>query len=372
MSRESESWSRRVRAVRLSVVLGALLAGTLVSPGTARAQRTPDPDVPYDQYADRQYIFANIPNTETRTWFEAQLAPRFSFWQGLRRAYDTVLAPERAWQRGTALSFTMLTRIRMTTETSAPVRTPSYMPKLTLQLFRMRRGSAGLDSASLANQPLVTYTVDGTVGHYSNGQDGCLFEHQQQVRAPVEHCEDIPGIPTTPLRVNRRDGSFSMHYLEAGLFRRATRMNPNIEMVNPQVGTDGYWSIGGRLRYHVPERWVGGGMSPQLRDVYGAWRVNFLGDRVWRRQRGVWGLGPGHVRLEGFVELLPGVSDEVPPVRFAVEVSRAYYERSGWGSFLRYYYGQDYYNLGFLTKLSVVQLGALIDQDRLPNLKFFP
>jgi len=113
-------------------------------------------------------------------------------------------------------------------------------------------------------------------------------------------------------------------------------------------------------------------MSPELRDAYGGWRVSLQADHVRRLSKGIWGLGPGHVRLEGFVELLPGVTDEVPPVRFAAEISRAYYQRSGWGSFLRYYYGQDYYNLGFLTTLSVVQLGAMIDQDRLPNLRFFP
>src|SRR5215208_79869 len=125
MSAQSDLQMRRVRAPRRWVSRGALLVGLFILPEAARGQRIPDPDVPYDQYAERQYIFANIPNRDTHTWFEAQLAPRFNFWQGLRQAYDTVLAPRRTWHHGTALTFTMLTRLRMTTETSAPVRTPS-------------------------------------------------------------------------------------------------------------------------------------------------------------------------------------------------------------------------------------------------------
>jgi len=49
-----------------------------------------------------------------------------------------------------------------------------------------------------------------------------------------------------------------------------------------------------------------------------------------------------------------------------VEASRVYYERSGWGWYGRLYTGQDYYNLGFLTRMNVAQLGVTLDSERLP------
>ena len=360
-----------VPSAKRCTVVGVMcvMACALIVPTRVPGQAVPGFRMQFDQHFDRQYLFANKPNGETRTIFEAQLAPQLSIWNNLNASYDNALGKPRAWHRGSGLRFTMLTRLRMTTESSSPVRTPSYMPKLTYQLFMVRRASESVTKESLDAHGVTSLAADLTVGHYSNGQDGCLFANQRRA-ANRKDCEMDPSVPAAPLTTNRRDGSFSMHYLEAGVYKRAISLNTTtLEPAEAGVASDGYWSAGIRTRYHVPERWLGGGMSQELRDVYGGWRINATADKVWWRDKGFHGLGPGHLRLEAFVEALPGMSDAVPPVRFSVELSRSYYKHDGWGSFIRYYYGQDYYNLGFLTQLSVVQFGAMIDRDRLPSFR---
>jgi hypothetical protein len=64
---------------------------------------------------------------------------------------------------------------------------------------------------------------------------------------------------------------------------------------------------------------------------------------------------------------IPGHPDEVPPVRVSVEAARTMDKRGGWGVFARVYTGQDDYNLGFLTRITVLQLGATISQERMPS-----
>ena len=60
-----------------------------------------------------------------------------------------------------------MVKIRMfINETSSPVRTPSYMPKVTGQLFFFK----------LRQTRVHLWSILGTVGHHSNGQAGCLFE----------------------------------------------------------------------------------------------------------------------------------------------------------------------------------------------------
>jgi hypothetical protein len=45
-------------------------------------------------------------------------------------------------------------------------------------------------------------------------------------------------------------------------------------------------------------------------------------------------------------------------------------KKSGWGVFVRAYSGQDDYNLGFLTNLRVLQVGATASGERMPYFRF--
>src|SRR4030095_3269960 len=96
-------------------------------------------------------------------------------------------------------------RLRMFDSRSAPVRTPSYMPKGTFSGLMFRReptvGTRGSRVGLWAGQI--------TVGHHSNGQDGCLFTTDVLVN------EDCVG-PADLQQINRINGSFSTNYVRIG------------------------------------------------------------------------------------------------------------------------------------------------------------
>lgn len=354
------------RSAFLATGVVLLLAWVTARGGQAQEPEEIDVDQPLIHHLERSNIFLNIPNGKTHTAYEAQLAPSFAFRQSLPRANARVFdSPQRA-HFATSLTFTMLVRLRQTTESSSPVRTPSYMPKLTFQLFRVKRADAAPVTEIRAGSAVSMLTTQLTVGHYSNGQDGCLFENQEKVD---DDCVTVGGGPPTVLQVNRRDGSFSTNYIQVGQYFRRMLLNPDLpteDLSAPAVRSS---SIGIAARLHRPLSGIPSGMTKELRDLYGTTQVMAVAERLERKQRGIFGLGPGQMRIEAFAEYLVGGPDEVPPVRLSVEIARTYDRKGGWGAFARYYYGQDYYNLGFLTTLSVLQFGLIVDQERLPTFK---
>ncbi|MFN2398813.1 MAG: hypothetical protein ABR543_09290 [Gemmatimonadaceae bacterium] len=334
--------------------------------GLAQEPEEIDVDQPLIHHLERSNIFLNIPNGKTHTAYEAQLAPSFAFRQSLPRANARVFDSEQRAHLATSLTFTMLVRLRQTTESSSPVRTPSYMPKLTFQLFRVKRADAAPVTEVRAGSAVNMHTTQLTVGHYSNGQDGCLFQHQQKIG---DDCVEVVNDPPSGPLLNRKDGSFSTNYIQIGQYFRRMSLNPDLPTEDLSVAAVRASSIGIAARLHKPLSGIPSGMTKELRDLYGTTQVMAVAERLERKQRGIFGLGPGQMRLEAFAEYLVGGPDEVPPVRLSVEISRTYDRKGGWGGFARYYYGQDYYNLGFLTTLSVLQIGLIVDQEHLPTFK---
>lgn len=345
---------------------------TLCAATRVSAQQADSLSLPHPEFMERSYIFKNIPDGKTGEWFQGFLALHLPLRQNLQAAYDQVMPDPWHSHSTVAAFFSMMVDLRMTKENSAPVRTPSYMPKLTFTYFnakaRARLDSpvttardsirrATIRSVRLWTVPFVPY------GHYSNGQDGCLFTFQKEIN---EVCTDTS---TTPhgLTVNRRDGSFSSHYMQLGVFYRRIQLDDAAPMEAGGFASKSYWSLGGQLRAYHPYYGLGGGMAPELRRLYGPGRLRLLANRVVQTNR--W-LGPGQFRLEGFVEALLDTRDpSVDPVRVSLEVARTMDKRSGWGVFARGYSGQDDYNLGFLTNLRVLQVGATTSTERMPSFR---
>lgn len=153
---------------------------------------------------ERNTFSQPMPNAKVGSWFEGFLAVHLPLVDSYTRSLDS------AWQRsqrrhGNAVVVSMLVNLRMTRESSAPVRTPSYMPRI--------RYVHGVTTRN--NWRVRQWLFDGTLGHYSNGQDGCLYEGQAG-----DNCQFPAPVAERDLRTNRRDGSFSSHYLEAGVTRR--------------------------------------------------------------------------------------------------------------------------------------------------------
>lgn len=322
------------------------------------AQQTDSLSQSYPEFLERHYLFKNVPDDRTAEWFEGLLALHIPLRQNLQAAYDAVLIGDQAAHGTVAWYFSMVTNLRMTKESSAPVRTPSYMPKLTVTYFNVKRRESWTLPDSLPRSvrmwafPFVPY------GHYSNGQDGCLYADQDLANDCAE-----PITIQSPREANRRDGSFSSHYMQLGAFYRRFALDQSLHMGSRPVARS-YWSLGGQVRAYQPYYWLGGGMSEELREVYGPTRVRGLWNSVSQRNGRLF--GPGLLRYEAWIEGIFGAAPQVDPVRISLEVARTMDRRSGWGVFARGYHGQDDYNLGFLTNITVLQVGVTQSAERMP------
>ena len=195
----------------------ALLAALLLIAIPAAAQDTPfvsDSGTRPLVRPDGTYVFQHIPHSDLV--FEGQIAPRIIILDSIGRATTRVLRSDKAPIWGYQVSTTPMVRLRMFDETSNPVRTPSYMPKATIELARFHNLSPATDKDDPKFKgPIEMWLVDAIpFGHHSNGQDGCLFV--EEARNAEGDCVEV--VPTDVKTVNKKDGSFSTNYIEAIVF----------------------------------------------------------------------------------------------------------------------------------------------------------
>ena len=197
-----------MRVLRIAAVFSMLAASLHAqdSPVIAPANSRPQLET------DGTYVFQHLPHSDII--FEGQIAPRIIITDSIGTAARDVLANESksaVW--GWQASATPMVRLRMFDQTSNPVRTPSYMPKGTVQVARFKNLSRATDpdSSAFNEGPIAMWLVDAIpFGHHSNGQDGCLF--MDHARDADGECVAVPGFPHD---VNKKDGSFSTNYIEA-------------------------------------------------------------------------------------------------------------------------------------------------------------
>ncbi|MCK5855851.1 MAG: hypothetical protein KAG64_00070 [Bacteroidales bacterium] len=106
-------------------------------------------------------------------WFEANLIPNFNIRATKNSRFLGVLTPQII--------------IRMYQEESFPVRTPSYIPQLTLYYLMSNKGRAN------------SFSLFGRIAHHSNGQDGDFYLDNGSI--------------------NTKNGSFSTNYFELGFVK---------------------------------------------------------------------------------------------------------------------------------------------------------
>ena len=342
-----------------------LAAAVVVVAGPLRAQQTggvpESPDVPaipaarppYAEGLDRSYVFVTAPGDKVHTWYEATLAPSYVMFDNLQRTLDVGDGGGRRYALRFAL--TMNINVRQTTETSAPVRTPSYNPKALVTWTRGVR----------TGQSIRTLSATATFAHYSNGQDGCLYEGQ--VGADCHWTGAVPARPT----VNRRDGSFSSHYLQAdGAWRRLS-LSGDVELTEPRLQVVRQDVVRLTTRAYSPLSGIGGGMVGELSQAYGPTRIRLTVERDQFLSTRRWWRGHGHQRLLAWGEYIAGGSVlRVLRWRGAAEWGVTDYTRAGAGQFVRLCYGQDDYYLGFTQNLGLVlHLGLSFDPERLPTIR---
>jgi hypothetical protein len=315
------------------------------------------PDERVSLRPDGSYIFQH---TDGGLVFEAQVAPDVRIVDSFARALPRVLQPDRPRVFAYSAYGTFLLRVRMFDEDSNPVRTPSYMPKGTVQLAWMRNLST-VDPvkrrSTFIEGPVEMWLVHAIpFGHHSNGQNGCLFTDEARVAG---ECVPVSPGPPGPRVVNTENGSFSTNYVRAGLnYRRLYPRGDDPADIRPLTRRE--WGVGGAVELH-PTGYVGGSISDELRPLYGATRLRGTADVVagnWRAPVPLLKrVTCGRAWTEATIEYIHGAASAVDPVTVSAEAACMPAGWGGSGVFVRYYRGQDYYNAAFLEHIQRVQVG---------------
>ena len=325
-------------------VTSALIA-VVFSAALATAQDVDNRTSPV--FLERSYIFHRFPSDDLL--FEGHIAPHLFFRQGLYQdageIYDAPNYATHSW----SLSFTPLVRLRMFSTRSNPVRTPSFMPKFTLQFFW-----ASLTDPSLRlDSPIRIVALNAIPwGHHSNGQEGCLYS--DQTMDANGNCIDGVLPPGTRRTTNKINGSFSTNYFRVWVAYRHLRVDDNLianQMCTFSLGYEGN-----------PREFGPGSISDEQRALYPTQRIYSVVETSWRTFQQKWFAGRTSGAVQ--VEYLRQVAPHLSPWTFTAELSHSITRIGGWGLFLRYYRGMDYYNLGFLDNTRYTHLGLVFDATR--------
>jgi len=240
--------------------------------------------------------------------FEANLIPNFYIRKSKNSRLMGVFTPQII--------------LRMYDERSYPVRTPSYIPQITVYYMLTEFASS---------QNLSLY---GRYAHHSNGQDGDFFLDNGEV--------------------NLLSGDFSTNYIETGFIKTHfnTRFNAHqffktsIEIHPQSWGSDELEGIYSRYRWHnavsifkLPAK--------ETRSTKNNADISLKGEATW---------------MFGNVNDLNSISAE----RLNLSLTFYYHPKflEDIGLFVQYYHGSDYYNIYFEHRLDVLRFGLMTEKLR--------
>ncbi len=314
--------------------------------------------------------------------FEAHIQPNLVIYQHLSDELVQVRFPS---SRAAASEFLFspsfsaspAVRLRMLHGPSDPVRTPSYMPRLDFQGFWFKNAATPVLDSKVRNDAthrLGMFSVRGTVGHHSNGQEGCLFAEDTLVD---DACVPPEGGRQTG-SINEQNGDFSTSYWLVGVRHRWMWLDTSTdEQCCGQTihRTVGQLTVGGEFESH-PVGFLGrAGISSELRALYGGHRLRAsfaYGHKGSWLTRVINLVLPSHRQLHWNFESVrtsfTKIANVAPGVRaygWHTELLTVPGRYGQWGFLIGYYRGQDYYNLGFRDSISRFQFGVAFEQDGL-------
>jgi hypothetical protein len=351
-------------------VLGTALAWSFVQSGSAddappptSAQQEPEPemelvvkavekepDAPVDPdpegemdylaladapvFLPRNYLYWGSPTGEKGhrqpLIFALEFALHLPFYNDLR---DKALLGKK-WAGAATLSFEG--DLRMLAEESKPVRMPSYRPTISGQVFYIWYRA----------HPILFGLRSGFY-HYSNGQERCTFDVNQS--DDTEVCREVTARVTNPARaLNRVSGNFATNGFLLEANARLHRTNARgVAIAHLSIG----FAVAGNFR---AGKW---GLEPGLRRFYG-----------WGRLRGAVEakrvFGRSALTLRTAIAGFPDTGPNVPPVSGELEAVIAPYWLTGFGLFVRYYGGRDFYNAFFVDSIQQFAAGLAWDGER--------
>jgi len=241
-------------------------------------------------------------------WFEANLIPNFYLRESKNSRLMGVLTPQII--------------LRMYQERSYPVRTPSYMPQITLY-YMLDEGENGRK-----------FSLFGRYAHHSNGQDGDFF---------LENGE-----------VNVKSGDFSTNYLESGLI-----------ITNINTRFNAYQFFKSSIEIH-PQSWSGNeleGMYSNIRwhNTISIYKLPSKNDMDTKEK--------ADISVKGESTWMFGELNNLDADSFKrLNLSLTFYYHPKFlediGLFAQYYHGLDYYNIYFSHRLDVLRFGLMTEKLR--------
>ena len=236
-------------------------------------------------------------------WFEGNLIPNFHIRSSKDSRLMGVLTPQII--------------IRMYQKESAPVRTPSYMPQLSIYYL--------LSSKKKAN----SFSIFGRLAHHSNGQEGAFY---------LENGD-----------INLMTGSFSTNYYEIGLIK--TNYSKKLNAVQ---------FISSSVEIH-PENLT----IDELHGIYSLYRRNTIFSifKLPSDKNNV------NFSIKGKSTWMFGNINQWKDFsldRLNLSLSIFYHPKflEDIGLFAQIYHGMDYYNIYFDHKISVIRFGIMTEKLR--------
>ncbi len=240
--------------------------------------------------------------------FEANLIPNFILRNNKEAKLIAVVTPQVI--------------LRMFNKESLPVRTPSYMPHITVYYSIGRELSVN------------NFTIFGKIAHHSNGQEDDFYLENGNI--------------------NYQSGNFSTNYLEAGIIKT---------FYDNKLKAAQFFSTSFQV---YPEKLS----DANLKGLYSFYR--------WNNQFAIFKL-PRDINkkekekakysLKGeFTWLFGNISNwESYSLKRIIASVTFYYHPSFFediGLFVQYYHGQDYYNIHFPKSRDIIRIGFMTDQFR--------
>ena len=240
-------------------------------------------------------------------WFEANMVPSFNVRTSKNSRLLGVITPQVI--------------IRMYREESSPVRTPSYMPQLTVYYNLRRKNRA------------CSLSIFGKFAHHSNGQDGSFYLDNGDI--------------------NLINASFSTNYFESGIIK--TSFSERFNAVK---------FFSSSIEVHPK-----GLTIEELHGIYGMYKWNNIFSIFKLPINGNENEKKASLSLKGKLSYTMGEFNNLNAIAFdRVTASFTVFYHPKFleeiGFFVQLYHGYDYYNIYFNQQRTMIRFGIMTDKLR--------